>query len=494
MNKLPVLAAMLLSCAINAQQGDPPVLPPFEKLDNLCTGRWWERKPSKIVDLRVPRDQVIAFGIYTTDRGVLKLSAQLYPLYPEETREVRLELLGDGAWEEVARAQVNDIGWSALFRIEKWDSSRDVDYRLRHGDKATFEGRIRRDPADKNEIVVAALSCNSNQDRGMRPNFVRNIRHQDPDLLFFAGDQSYDHRQHTAAWIKFGLQFRDLFRDRPCVTIPDDHDIGQGNVWGEGGKVAKLGGGADGGFKHHPEYVKMVERCQCSHLPDPFDPTPIGQGIGVYYTNLRVGGIDFAILEDRKFKSGPAGKIPKQGPRPDHIRNPNYEPASVDLPGLTLLGERQLRFLEEWGAQTDGVAMKAVLSQTGFCGGAHLHGKKTNRLHADLDSNGWPQTGRNRALKAIHQANAVHIAGDQHLATLIHHGIDEFGDGPWAFVVPAIVNNYYGRWWWPEDEQPGANHDPDCPLPWTGNYLDGFGNRITMHAYANPESPSRGSG
>ena len=42
--------------------------------------------------------------------------------------------------------------------------------------------------------------------------------------------------------------------------------------------------------------------------------------------------------------------------------------------------------------------MKAVLSQTGFCGGAHFMGKE-NRLHADLDSNGWPQKGRNKVLK-----------------------------------------------------------------------------------------------
>ena len=57
-----------------------------------------------------------------------------------------------------------------------------------------------------------------------------------------------------------------------------------------------------------------------------------------------------------------------------------------------------------------------------------------------------------------------------------------------AFVVPAIVNNYYSRWWWPMDEQPGknANHT----LPWTGRYLDGFNNKITMHAYANPDAPS----
>ena len=28
---------------------------------------------------------------------------------------------------------------------------------------------------------------------------------------------------------------------------------------------------------------------------------------------------------------------------------------------------------------------------------------------------------------------------------------------------------------------------PGSPLPWTGDYLDGLGNRISMLAYANPE-------
>jgi hypothetical protein len=138
--------------------------------------------------------------------------------------------------------------------------------------------------------------------------------------------------------------------------------------------------------------------------------------------------------------------------------------------------------------------MKAVLSQTGFCGAAHLHGNRENRLHADLDSNGWPQTGRNKALRAIKKAGAVHIGGDQHLSTVIRHGIEEYGDGPWAFIVPASVNTYYKRWWWPEDEQPGGNHDPENPLPWTGDYLDGMGNKMTLYAYANPENPSEGGG
>jgi hypothetical protein len=195
--------------------------------------------------------------------------------------------------------------------------------------------------------------------------------------------------------------------------------------------------------------------------------------------------VDFAIIEDRKFKSGPAGKIPQMGPRPDHIRDVNYDPSSVDVEGLTLLGDRQLAFLEDWGNKSEGVLMRAVLSQTGFCGGASRHGSFDNYLHADLDCNGWPQTGRNKALRLIQKAGAVHLAGDQHLATLIHHGIDEFGDGPFAFVAPAIVNNYYRRWWHPLDGKAGLNKDPENPLPFTGDYHDGLGNKITMHAYAN---------
>ena len=478
-----------LAAQADAQDhGAPPVKAPFVKgEDSLAVNDWWNRPDSDIIRLKVPREEVVCFGIYTMSNRTLKLTAQLYPLYPAETREVRLEVRRNGAWTEIARQKVNDLGWSTTFRITDWDDGQDVPYRLLHGEKASFEGLVRKNPADKDEIVLAALSCNSNKDRGLRPEYVRNINHQDPDLVFFAGDQSYDHRQHTAAWLKFGLAFREIFRNRPCVTIPDDHDIGQGNIWGEGGKVAKFEAGHDGGYFFHHEYVKMVERQQCGHLPDPYDPTPVEQGIGVYYTRYVLGGVDFAIIEDRKFKPGPLGRHPMKGPRPDHIRDANYDPKVIDTPGLALLGSRQEKFLADWAAMRDGVAMKAVLSQTGFCGGAHLHGSRDNRLHADLDSNGWPQSGRNRALRLIRQAGAIHIAGDQHIATVIQHGVDEFRDGPWAFVVPAIVNNYYGRWWWPEDEKPGARPIEGSPLPWTGDYLDGFHNKITMVAYANPD-------
>ena len=493
--KLLITFFLLLGVILitNAQIGNPPVKAPFEKLDLYCVNDWWNHAkeikddPTKIINVDVPRDQVICFGIYTTQNKVMKMTAQLFPLYPNETREVFLDLKKNGKWEEVAKAKVNDIGWSAQFRIENWDETQNVPYRLRHAQNAIFEGLIRKQPTNKNEIVVASLNCNSNKERGLREEYTRNVNHFDPDLIFFAGDQSYDHTEHTAAWLLFGLQFRELFRERPCITIPDDHDVGHGNLWGEGGKISASPAGDDGGYFYHHEYIKMVERCQTSHLPDAYDPTPIQQGIGVYYTSMNVGGIDFAIIEDRKFKSGPAGKIPQQGPRPDHIRNTEYDPKSIDLEGLELLGDRQLTFLKEWGKKQDGIFMKAVLSQTGFCGGAHRHGTFENYLHADLDCNGWPQSGRNEALRAIKAAGAVHLAGDQHLATLIQHGIDEYGDGPFAFVSPALVNTYYKRWWHPLDEMPGKNKDPKNPLPFTGDYTDGLGNKITMLAYANIE-------
>ena len=465
---------------------------PFTKLDTLSTNDWWKRGVSKIIDMKVERDKVIAFGIYTTSNNILKLSAQLFPLYPKETRSVTLAIYQNDRWEELQTQEVNELGWSAQFRIENWDMNQSFRYKLLHGPSASFEGLIRKDPINKKEIKLAALSCNSNKDRGDRENYVNNINALDPDLIFFAGDQSYDHKEHTAAWLKFGLQFREVFRTRPAITIPDDHDIGQGNLWGENGKKSLRPDGNDGGYFFHTEYVKMVERAQTSHLPDPFHKEPLEQGITSYFTNLVIGGIDFAIIEDRKFKSGPNGKIPQQGPRADHILNPDYNPDDINLPELKLLGDLQLNFLNQWAQNKDQNRMKAVLSATGFCGGAHLHGKQSNRLHADLDSNGWPQHGRDKALELIKKAGAIHIAGDQHLPTLIKHGITEFDDGPWAFVVPAIINDYYSRWWWPEDEKPGKNAND--LLPWTGQYLDGFNNKITMHAYANPDSDSNGSG
>lgn len=516
------LAAFLIGAAslggmATLSRGDDAATDPapfgaeFPDLDGWATGTWWTKRPKQQpFSLDVPRDDAIAFALYTVTvspvnggagnpaDAMLKLTAQLFPLKPGEPREARLEIRRGDIWEEVARSVVHYPGWDAHFRIDHWDATRDHAYRVRQGDAAVFEGVVRRDPADKPTISVAVLSCNSSRTPGPREEIVAGLRASDPDLLFFAGDQSYRHEQHTYAWIEFGLQFRDVIRDRPTVTIPDDHDVGHPNLWGAGGKKALRKDGADGGYFFPASYVNMVERQQTWHLPDPVDPTPVDQGIGVYFTRLVVGGVDFAILEDRKFKTGPAGTIPQMGPRPDHIVDPAYDRQAIDLPGLELLGTRQLSWLRRWADDWKGIRAKCALSQTAFCGAVHLHGKPDNRLLADLDCNGWPQSGRNEALRILTQARATHLCGDQHLAVVVRHGIDKHGDGPWSFTGPAIVNTIYGRWWHPLNDQPGANPVPGSPLPWTGDYEDGLGNKISIAAYANPgdvtDEKQRGDG
>ena len=150
-------------------------------------------------------------------------------------------------------------------------------------------------------------------------------------------------------------------------------------------------------------------------------------------------------------------------------------------------------FSERW--------MKAVISQTIFANVATLprgtlSGAVTPTLKVmapgeyaegelrvqDHDSNGWPQSGRNKALRAMRKGFAIHIAGDQHLGSTIQYGIDTFRDAGWALCVPSVANIWPRRWFPPE---PGGNHEEGTPRN-TGDYLDGFGNKMTVHAVSNP--------
>ena len=54
----------------------------------------------------VPRDQVVAFAVYTHQAGMLKMTAQIYPLKPGEERLARLELKRNGKWIEVTKSEV----------------------------------------------------------------------------------------------------------------------------------------------------------------------------------------------------------------------------------------------------------------------------------------------------------------------------------------------------------------------------------------------------
>jgi hypothetical protein len=279
-----------------------------------------------------------------------------------------------------------------------------------------------------------------------------------------------------------------------------------GNVWGAGGRHAKRQD--DGGYRMPAAFVNMVQRTQTSHLPDPYDPTPVEQGIGVYYTRVEYAGLSFAVIEDRKFKSSPTVTVPEGKCVNGWFQNPDFDPAArADVPGALLLGERQLRFLRDWATDWSGGAwMKVVLSQTIFANVATLPARAKSdavvpglkylgpdeyppddKPVADADSNGWPQTGRNKALREMRRGFALHVAGDQHLGSTIRYGVDEWDDAGYALCVPSIANTWPRRWF---PSEAGRNRAEGAPR-YTGQYLDGFGNRITVQAVSNPMRTGR---
>jgi hypothetical protein len=164
------------------------------------------------------------------------------------------------------------------------------------------------------------------------------------------------------------------------------------------------------------------------------------------------------------------------------VVDPKFDPRTADVPGARLLGGRQLAFLRLWAADWRGTDMKCALSQTIFAGVATHHGGGLRPLLADYDSNGWPQTGRRKALHELRRGFTFMIGGDQHLATIIHQGIDTWNDAGWSFAVPSVAN-FYLRGWMPK--APGKNRRKGMP-DYTGEFRDGFGNPITVWAATNP--------
>jgi len=472
----------------------------------------------------------INFVQYTLSKNIMKMTAQLSPVGENDGRKVILEIRNKSGWKQVNAAVVDPFARTAAFRIENWNSNIDIPYRLGYSCPASdgvkqfsYKGIIRKEPLKKNEIVVAAFT--GNNDLGF-PNtdIVSRVEDFDPDLLFFSGDQIYEgvggygaqrtpldmaFLDYLRKWYIFGWTWGDLMRDRPTVSIPDDHDVYHGNLWGAGGAAVPAGmtgarGQDAGGYKMPAVWVNMVQKTQTSHLPDPYDPSPVKQGIGVYYCDLNYGGISFAIIEDRKFKSAPKRFLPKADIQNGWARNRKFD-ASVDgdVEGAVLLGERQLSFLHQWAIDWQNKTwMKVCLSQTIFANVATLPREEAYsdaivpRLRilksgeyppndipvSDMDSNGWPQTGRNKAVAELRRGFAFHIAGDQHLGSTIQYGIDNWGDAGWAFCVPS-VSNVWPRRWYPF--KGGKNRKPDEPK-YTGDFKDGFGNKISVKAISNP--------
>lgn len=463
-------------------------------------------------DLRTGGDKIAvrserAFGpiagtLHSLNGNVLKLSAQFMPVGETEPRTATLQYRAPGgSWRDGPTAGI-EPGFTTQFRVSGWDPTREWEYRVGYRVDTTtphyYAGTIRKDPADGGPLTIALFSCAIAAARSLEGGagqpelpqaellgrythkniyaphgeLVANAGRHQPHLLVFAGDQLYENSptrrdnsltptlDYLYKWYLWVWSFREMTRSTPTIVLVDDHDVYHGNVWGNGGRAAPDGDQNKGGYRCTADFVNIVQRTQSGHNPDPYDPTPVDRGIGVYYGAFHYGGVSFALLEDRKFKTAPI-----QG-------------TDLDVHEGELLGDRQEAFLEAWARDRPGGQPKICLTQTLF---ACVQTSPAGRPLLDFDSNGYPKLQRDRAIDLLRRAGALVLAGDQHLASVVRHGVDTFTDGVVQFTGPAMGTSWQ-RWFEPARPLPNGRGTPS-----TGDFSDAFGNKVRVLAVANPK-------
>lgn len=447
-----------------------------------------------------------------SDEGfVMKLSAYTGPMGEQDNQVVDLQVQRDGDWRSLGEARLDTDAWLATFRVPNWNEKQDtafrVIYREKHRDGTetpdVYKGTIKANPAGRS-LRMAALTCQNDYAFPYAP-VAKNVEKLSPDLVYFSGDQIYETHggfgvirepvqttilNYLRKFYQFGWAFRDVMRNQPTVCLPDDHDVLQGNLWGESGAKMQnpeidYSASVLGGYIEPVRFVNVVHRTSVNHHPDPYDATPTATGISSYYGDMVYGGVGFAILADRQWKSGPERINVKVG-ETGQDEEPGFINPAYDPPGLELLGKRQEEFLQQWAEDWRGHSLKAVLSQTVFAGIATHQPLPDRYLKYDFDGSGWPASARNRAVEIMRPSMALHICGDTHLGTLSQYGVDKQRDSNWAFCTPAIAAGW-PRWWLPDVVGLPHRHRPSHGLAQTGEYLDSFGNKIYVYAVGNPE-------
>ena len=245
-----------------------------------------------------------------TDEGfVLKISALTGPMGKDDSKVVELHVQRGGKWQSLGEAKLDPDAWVATFRIPKWDEKTATPYKLvyrekhRDGSETPDEwtGTIQANPVGQ-PLRMAAMTCQNDYAFPYEP-VAKNVAKMKPDLVFFSGDQIYENHggfalirepagpailNYLRKFYQFGWSFREVMRHNPTLCLPDDHDVFQGNIWGEGGAKMREGGdtSSDGGYMEPPRMVNVVHRTNVSHHPDAHDPTPCLQDISVYYGDM----------------------------------------------------------------------------------------------------------------------------------------------------------------------------------------------------------------
>ncbi|MCP1384613.1 alkaline phosphatase D family protein [Runella salmonicolor] len=477
---------------------------------NLKNGStfWWtkmELSGSKVAYIPHNSFGPVLWTMYTISRSKLKMTAQLPPVGKKDSQQVDLHLFRNNAWEKVQTAIIETDSYTAHFVLDNWDTKNEVSYKVLYkldGELAEYPGTIRQEPTGR-PLKFGGLTCQNHLGFPYRP-LVENLEKINPDMLFFSGDQLYEENggypikrfpedksilSYLGKWYMFGWAFGNIMRDRPTICTPDDHDVFQGNLWGEAGELVSFEKwekvkDAHGGFVQTPKMVNVVNKTQCGHLPDPYTKDTLKSGITNWFTSLQYGRVSFAIVSDRLFKSGPE-MIRKGVGRIDHVTE-RMKQGELEADSLSFFGDLQMEFLHKWIEDWQDADMKVLLSQTLFSNVGTHHGPQKEYFFGDMDSGGWPKKQRDEVLKVIRKAAAFHINGDQHVPFLVQYSIDEPRDSGWTFCTPAISTGY-PRWGQPDAVNIPFTNRPAHNLPNTGCYRDIFGNDNYIYAVGNPE-------
>lgn len=430
---------------------------------------------------------------YMISDDSLRIQAQLAPL--EQRYSVTLYLKYSNGWSLAGNAKSDSLSRTALFRIPNWNGGQTREYQVRiryMGKIYRWGGTIRSIPT-ASKFKLAVFSCDEGYLFPMN-DVVSQVNRQNPDMLAFVGDQIYDEPagfdpesnieparfasikvamlDYLHKWYRFGWTWREVISNRPSIMMPDDHDVYQGNLFGAGG--VRLPDRSEliwslGGYIMPGRWVTGIEKTHVGHLPSPAVDITLPIGIKPYFTDIRYGDIGIAVLEDRKFKTGP------------QMLDPRLRSAGD---GAELLGPAQENFVRNWCRDWKNVTMKIAISATIFSKATTHVGRELRRGRYSQDSGAWPRSARNRAVRMLGDANVLTIHGDQHLGVLLRQGIDDFDDAGYSFMVPGIANGFPRAWW------PGVESRPAPGDKFTGRFVDDAGHPINVLAVGNPDGSS----
>ncbi|KAG7361567.1 PhoD-like phosphatase [Nitzschia inconspicua] len=400
--------------------------------ESLSTLKWWENTDAlegdssrlewfrkrqvyePIVDSK--ERNLVAGVLYTHSQTTLKMTVLFPPLYPEETRQAAVFVIGTSTgklWEQTCN--INDGTWHCTVRFDSIPHTESYVYEVQYTADSNhyssdyfynYGGSI---PMQKDYPRIAGVGCFGKDSTKNKDELRDAIIAQDPDILVLQGDQTYFHTNLLYGFLETIYAINDLTRNIPTIVQLDDHDYGQGNIWGAWDDDEDSGAG----FDVAPCVVNAVQDLSIGHLPDPGSDQTLDNGIKSYYTNYIYGKTDLAIMESRKFKNR---------------RN-----------GDSLFGSNQEAWVQEWCEDQE--RLKVILLQTPIsllATNSTRNGKLTS-MRAVIQDVTTP--GRDRFMSIIKDCTQLLLSGDQHLGIAVTY--DQYGMSECA--SPAASNDMFWR-------------------------------------------------